>query len=407
MSSAAHPTPAGPQPPTRGFGTLVTAGVLSKLADQFLMFALPLAVLSESGSAGAAVAAFAVRGISFVASPLLGALADRHDRRRLYVLAQVHQAVFILLAALFLGEAWWVAAMIALSGLGGVVSSLSSYFVLIPHLVPQDDRARAVARFSAAVELAKVAGILGAGAVVGLFGGTTAILVNAVIYLAAAAVALNLPRADEAPRAHEPWRRSVAAGFGWLRDDRTTAVLVISMTLANLAIGAVDTVFVTLTAREGLRPEAGAALVASGVAVGALGAACAARLFARRTNHQRILAWQLLSMAGLLVMVVPQTASLAVGYAVICFSLGGSNVVSITLRQDLIPEERAGSVNSVIRMFMTGAVPLSGFVFASSLGIGGVLMWMPSLVLMSVSLAVWAVHTARSGNLVPDAAVER
>jgi uncharacterized membrane protein len=82
-------------------------------------------------------------------------------------------------------------------------------------------------------------------------------------------------------------------------------------------------------------------------------------------------------------------------------ALGFSNVASITYRQQAVPTELAGRVNAVIRMFITGAVPLSGFIYAGSSHLDGFRLWVPALAIAGASVAVWSVyayHRERTGR---------
>lgn len=382
---------------TPAFGVLVTAAMLAKLADYLLLFAVPIAVFEETRSTGTAVATFAFRGLAYVASPVLGALIDRYDRRLMFVCSQLQQAACILLAAIWIDNRWLLAGALALSGLGGVVSTITGLFVLIPAVTAEPDRERAIARFSVAIELTKVVSYVIAGSLVALSGSRVAMIATATFYALAGVVGLLLP----AVAAHAAERRrsliaQITDGFQWLRKSSGGVALVLTMTLANLGVGAVDTVTVATLTERGLSAGFTGIVMAGGLVLGALGAGLGSSWFGARGAARQILSWQALAFIGLLLVAMPWVAFKVAGYGMVSFCLGASNVASINYRQGLIPDQLSGRVNSVIRMFITGALPLSGFIFAwADAALPTNAVWLPGIGLVIASLVVWVMFVRR------------
>ncbi|HEY9335453.1 MAG TPA: hypothetical protein VIQ79_13555, partial [Kribbella sp.] len=117
------------------------------------------------------------------------------------------------------------------------------------------------------------------------------------------------------------------------------------------------------------------------------------RLFVRYSFDGRILAWQLLVAVGCLGFLLPGPVPKAVAYAVACFGFAGSNVNTIRFRQETIPPQLSGRVNSIIRMVIAGSVPLSAFLYGAVVQhTESTLQWVPLTAGTTLAVLVWAVY---------------
>ncbi|WP_328886473.1 MFS transporter [Streptomyces sp. NBC_00316] len=375
---------------------LIGTSVIGKVADYGLMLVAPLAVLSATGSVAGAILTFAFRGIAYAVSPVIGVYLDRYERRGMFAAAQVQQAVCVAVAALFLDQEWVVAGALFLSGLGGVAASLSSQFVLIPELISPDNRARVVARVSSSIEFAKVLGLLSGGVVLAALDARDAALGIAALYAGAGVWAMRLPRVPVEP-ADTSLRNDLAIGFRWLVKPEI-GWLVLSMAVSNLALGGLGSVLVTLMGDRGTNPTVISATLAIGLFIGAWGAQLTPRALPLWSLQSRILLFQAVAAAGFGVLVLePPIWVIILAWSVNSFALGLSNVVSITYRQETIPVHLSGRINSVIRMFIAGAVPLSGMTYALA-EMRGWWLWGPAVLLEAAALLIWLFHTVRGND---------
>jgi MFS family permease len=386
--------PAAATPSRHGaFWAFTTASVLSRVGDQMLMFALPLAVLKNTGSAAAAVIVFAMRGLPYIVSPLLGVLIDRFDRRRMFVAANLLQAVCVVGVAFALDNLYVASALLVVSGLGAVVVGILGYYVLIPDLVEPEWRSRALSHFAACNEVAKLAGPFAAGLVVTLVSSFGAVLLDAASFILAAAVAVVLPALSPPDRGSGHRTDRLRAGFRWIAKSRGVLVLMLTMSVSNLGAGSLDSVFVTYLGRQNISAAVLGGIVTAGPLAGALGAWTSGRLFVRYSFDGRILAWQLLVAVGCLGFLLPGPVPKAVAYAVACFGFAGSNVNTIRFRQETIPPQLSGRVNSIIRMVIAGSVPLSAFLYGAVVQhTESTLQWVPLTAGTTLAVLVWAVY---------------
>ncbi|MFD5424209.1 MFS transporter [Streptomyces sp. NPDC127084] len=376
---------------------LLGSTMLSKVADWQLGIVIPLAVLGATDSVAMSLVSFAMRGVMYVGSPFLGALIDRYDKRAIYVLSQLQQAACLVLLAGLLSDQVAVAGLLLLSGIGGVASTITGQFVLIPRLISEPGRPVAVAKLNSTIEFSKVIGLVLGGAAFSALGAIPAALCIAGLYLLAGATALLLPKV---PSDHGKMdlRRDLAIGFRWV-GKREILWLVVTMSMTNLAIGQLEPALITEFGQRDMNTTVISGVLAVGLLMGAVASRLAPAILPAAGPERRILACQLIAFAGLALVSVPNVPVKLAGFMIECFAVAVSNVASITYRQETIPVEIAGRANATIRMFITGATPLSGFLYAWASRFEGFRFWLPSLCIWVVSIAIWAVYTRQAGRI--------
>jgi MFS family permease len=223
----------------RQFRVLMTAETLSLLGDQLLGVALPLFAFDHLGGASASVLVLLTR---MVPSALLGVwggvVADRVDRRRLFLAACLLRAglVLPLLGAPHGGlplVLLVVVALVALAQLAGPAVGASLPSVVSPETLPSAN-ARLTAR---TVLLGLAAPTLGA-LVYARAGLQAVVLVNVGLYLLSGAVArlLRLP-APARPEGRPGVLADLAGGVRLLTDDPVLGRLILVVSVAMLGLG--------------------------------------------------------------------------------------------------------------------------------------------------------------------------
>lgn len=131
----------------RNFRLVWTGQIISVIGDGMRTMALLWLAKTQSGSNAVVVAVAAAAATPVVlASPVGGWAADRFDRRRLMVGADLHRAVMsaVIAAMLFTGHlsTVWLCTLVALAAFGTAVFE-PTYAATLPTLVPADERAGA------------------------------------------------------------------------------------------------------------------------------------------------------------------------------------------------------------------------------------------------------------------------
>jgi MFS family permease len=371
-----------------------TAASLSSLADGILKVALPLVAVGFTRSptliAGLAFA-FTLPWLVF-ALPV-GALADRLDRRRLMLGANLVRAA--LLAALMFtvlldaGSIWALYAIALCVGTAETVYDTSAQSI-VPQVVRRDQLPRANGRLYAA-ELTTnefagppLAGFLAAAGIV------IALVVPTALWIVAAAALLLVRGSFRVERAQRTTLRSdIAEGLRFLWRHRILRTFTVMVGLFNFTTGATFAIFVLYAvgpaSAMGLSEQAYGWLLAT-FAGGSLAGSFAAEWIERTLGRSHTLAFGFL--AGALSVGVPAltTNPFLIGAA---FLAGGagiiiSNIVMVSLRQQITRNRLLGRVNSAHRLVAWGTKPLgaaAGGLLAQLLGLRAVFAVMGLLAL--------------------------
>lgn len=366
-----HPTPTRSLP--AAYWRQWAASAISNLGDGINFVAMPLLALSLTDDERLiSLVAFA----TFVPWVLLalpvGVIVDRFDRRHLMLLANLVRV--LLFAVIAIGAVsdnlsiWSLFALLIVVGSCEVLFD-SSAQAFLPMLVEPGDLARANGLlFAAEIVAGSIAG-LSIGAVLFEVSPGLPFSSNAASFAVAALLILSIRVTRSASSdPSSPLQPSLRSGLRWLVDHRLLRTLAAMFALTNLGLMFGQGVFVKYAIDElGLDSfEFGLLL-----AITAMGAASGG-----------LVAHRIIDAVGLRVaVVVPYlvfgTAQLVIGLATAAWMVGAAgfvlgfaitvwNVVTVTVRQRLIPGDRFGRVNGVYRWLGAGAsavgVAAGGFV---------------------------------------------
>jgi MFS family permease len=384
------------------FAKLWTANTVSNLGDGVTGVAGPLLMASLTGDPALVAGAALARQLPWLLLSLpSGAYVDRLDRRRLLV------AVNLLRGAVLAGLAvtvWsgavtvlLVYAAFFLLGTGETLADNAS-FALLPGIVPADRLARANARLMAGY-------LVGNQLAAGPFGAWLFVVAaalpfgfDAASFVVAAALVATLRHrrepAEAAPQGRpRRLRADIAEGVRWLWRQPTLRLLAVCLGLMNLTGAGTFAIWV-LWARERLGAEGlGFGVLVTAYAVGGLlGTMLASRL-------EGVLGAAVVLRGGLVVEAVSQlslaltrTAWVA-GATLVLFGAHAMvwGVVTVALRQRLVPGRLLGRVNSVYFLFDLGGAALGtllGGLLARALGITAP-FWVAFAAMTVVAAAAW------------------
>ena len=232
------------------FTRLFAAQLISFAGDWFATVALLGLALQLTGSPAVASLLLVVQTGAFaIASPIAGVLADRYDRRRLMVmadLARVPVALAFLLARD--PDTLWVAfAAVALLSLGAAVFEPTSSASL-PNLVDEGELPEANVLIGSAWGTMLAVGAALGGLVAATLGRDVAFVVNAASFGASALLIVGIRRSFRAPRetvlpAEHPAPGGVAESIRvvlrFARGNRTLAALLLSKTTFGVGTGVI------------------------------------------------------------------------------------------------------------------------------------------------------------------------
>ncbi|HSB86842.1 MAG TPA: MFS transporter [Ilumatobacteraceae bacterium] len=313
-----------------------------------------------------------------------GVITDRVDRKRAMVVADFTRFVLTLFVALaVLGRQSHLPGPNDLTSVHGTQTGL--YLVLLaatlllgtaevlrdncgqtfmPSIVHPDQLEKANGRMWSAEGIANTFVGPPLGSLLLLAAFSLPFFVDAASFFAAAALVALIPGSFRAHRpvdhVQAPWRRELAEGFRWLWANdllRSMAIILGLMNLASMLSGSVLVLF----AQEVL--DIGPFLftiMSFGLAAGAAVGANTAPWLSKKLGSGTCLALTLGSSAAV---------SFVVGLSswwpivMIAFAVGSMlgaswNVITVSLRQTIIPPHLLGRVNSVYRFFAWGMMPI-------------------------------------------------
>ncbi|MBS3941927.1 MAG: MFS transporter [Actinobacteria bacterium] len=347
---------------------LWSSSAMSNLADGVFKVALPLVAIRFTRSPSL------IAGLTFALTlPWLlfalqaGALADRMDRRRLMLAANLARAA--VLAALVLAVVFdlgtiWVLYLVALAvGVAETIYDTSAQSIM-PQIVRREQLSRANGRLYAAELTANqfvgppLGGFLVAAGAVTAFATPAALWLVAVGALVLVRGPFRIPR--EQPTT---MRTDIAEGLRYLRSHRLLRTLAIMVGGFNLASSAAFALFVIFAVGPGSAmglSEPAFGVLLTTMALGSLVGSLLAERIERRLGRARALA---ASIAGSALLVGGPALTADPYLLGGAFFIGGLlivvwNVITVSLRQRITPDRLLGRVNSGYRLVAWGTMPI-------------------------------------------------
>ena len=263
---------------------------MSVAGDQLARVALTLLVFDRTGSSLLAAVTFAASVVpAFVGGVTLSALADRWPRRQVMIACDLGRALLVAIMAL---PGMPLAALVGLLVLVTLISApfTSARAALYPDILAGDRYVVGTAITITTLQFAQALGFVAGGAVVGLFGVRTSLVVDAVTFIVSALIIRIWVRARPAARAvPRPEPESHAGRLTAIRLTLTNPALRTPMLFGWLAA--------FYNVPEGVSAPLAASLGGGAVAVGlilaaqAFGASVGAVGFSRLVAPARRVRW--------------------------------------------------------------------------------------------------------------------
>ena len=319
-----------------------------------------------------------IAGVSFAtALPWLvltlpaGVYIDRFNRKKLMVAVN---AIRTVLYALIAYSAWqgsltiW-SFMLILLGVGccEVIFDMSAQ-AFLPAIVPPDLLEKANGRlYTAEVIANSFVGLpLGAWAFVAAvgipFGANAASFALAALLVST----IHLPSKDQPAVNVQPqsFRADLAEGVKWLWANKLIRTLAIMLGITNMATMFGDAIFVKYAADELGVTGRGYGLLLLLMAIGSIVGGFVGDRIAKRLGPPlaMITSFGVFSTVGLIFFFMPHIWSVAIAVSVMGLAGTTWNIVTVSLRQRIIPAELFGRVNSVYRLIGTGSISLGALI---------------------------------------------
>ncbi|MED7666264.1 MFS transporter [Pseudomonas moraviensis subsp. stanleyae] len=373
---------------------------LSRLADQILLFIVPLVVFQTTNSASWAGLAFFVESLPrFLAFPVCGALCDKFSPIRILHISQVYRAVLCLLAvglyALFGGITW----VVVLSAVCGVLTTqgIMAREVLMPYIFKHYSYTKTLSYSQIADQTGLVLGPLVAALLLEIWAWHWVVLWVAGLFLLADLSMLAWQRLSritlETFEQHQDiWLQPLRIAFGHIRELAALRKIIMLAVGVNLIVG------VTLATSAAMvlgQYSAGKDAYAGLQAAGAVTTIIILFFLARVELPQRVLggvAYTMIAVGALISALSPHLSGYVLGFLLIVGFDKMFNIYMRSIRQRVIPPKDFGKTVGVITLLNNLSQPLAGLLvalFATALGTQGVILVLAVLTILLGALAVW------------------
>jgi MFS family permease len=355
---------------------VVGASAVDGLGDGALAAAMPLltASLTHDPRIVSLVAAAAYLPWLLISLPA-GAIIDRANHARVMWISQLGQAVVVATLAVVIAAGAASAPLVIgaafLVGIGEVMFGNASQSIL-PSVVRAEQLPRANGRLYIVQTISQSFAGPPLGSVLFVAAAALPFGLDAATFAASAALIMTIPRRlDAVPAPRISLRRSIAEGLRYLAAHRLLRTLAVVLGLNNLA-GTLGTATVVLFATQtlGMSEQLFGTLFlgsAVGAVIGGLVAPTVVRLLGELPSI--IVGAAIMAAPYLSAAFVTDGFQLAALLAVTGFAVILWNVVTVSLRQRVVPPELLGRVNSVYKMIGWGLIPvgavLGGWVAAT------------------------------------------
>lgn len=348
---------------------LVIGGqAVSAVGDAVSFTAFPLLVLALTGS-GAAMGIVGVLGTlpDLLIGLPAGAWADRWDRRRTIILADIGRALLtalIPLSALVGWDTMTVLLLVTFPINALRVLFMSAWTASIPMLVGTDRVARAQGVIEAIFSLSFIVGPVLAGLLVATIGPVATIGVDALSFVASAVAMSLVRRRLQRERTSEPRHlvREIGDGVSYLVRQPVLRMAVLFWSCVTVVTAPlVPAIIFLLDQERGADPSA-TGLILSGWGIGWLVGALVAGRLANGRAGLLMLASNALTSLVVIAFVTVQEPVVMAALSAAAGALGAVGLIPyVTLRATITPNELLGRVGSTARVLTLGLQPVGLF----------------------------------------------
>ncbi|CAN2981637.1 MULTISPECIES: MFS transporter [Pseudomonas] len=345
---------------------------LSRLADQILLFIVPLIVFQTTQSVSWAGLAFFAESLPrYLAFPVCGALCDRFSPVRILHISQVYRALACVVAmacyGLFDGIHW----LVMLSALCGVLTTqgIMAREVVMPHIFGQYTYAKTLSYSQIADQSGLVLGPLVAALILEVWAWPWVVLGVAVLFVLADLAMLIWQRNTmvnlEIHQQHPGiWLQPLRTAFGHIFSRVELKRIIVLAVGVNLIVGVtLATSAAMVTGHYAAGKDAYALLQAAGALV------TIAILFylARSSLKLKVLgglSYSMITVGALITALSPGVWDYAVGFLLVSGFDKMFNVYLRSTRQRVIPVQDFGKTVGVMTLLNNLAQPLAGLMIA-------------------------------------------
>ncbi|MDB5101881.1 MAG: hypothetical protein JWM80_6302 [Cyanobacteria bacterium RYN_339] len=323
-----------------------------------------------------------------------GAVADRHDKRKILFICQLVQIVLALVVGwLILTHQIAMIHVIVIAVLLGISNAfeMPAASALVPDLVAKDEIGAAIALDRATFHGTRLVGPAIAGLAISAYGEASAFFINAATFLPLTLVLMTLPPRPLGTEEEEEQRgEGMGAGIAYVKGDKPTLAMIALIASTTCFVFPAMTVLMPLYAKDVLLlPPQGMGMLMSISAIGSL-AGSGLLLGIRRERRLPAIA---IAAAGVALAMqgMAQAQGLVQGSAVmVLLTISMSTMMGLanTVVQERAPAQLRGRVSAIAGLSFFGLMPLAGLLMS------GLSDWLGMRHAFAISGVIFAVAAA-------------
>lgn len=405
----------------RKFLWFISGQTICEFGSAIHLFVLPWLLLNLTGSPAILGIAMAIGFLPYLLLTLpFGALADRHDRKKLMIVANAGR--LLLTASIpigaFFGDLNPVHLFLVQGGMS-IMAALfdAAYVASLPSIVSKNQLQEANSALQAGISVSQISGPAIAGLLVSWIGGSITLTFTAFSFLVSIlslkriTSSFKVERDELYPLTTKILLKQIGEGVKYVTGHNLIRTLTLLAMMINLSALTMNPAMVYRLQTEMGLDSSMAGIVMSGWGVGTvIGSVIAAKYLKRyRIGVIMFLSLSLQIITPFLVTIVKQTAVMTIAYTIYGFAIVIWNVQSLSLRQSLIPSELLGRAGSTIRFLVFATIPV-GMIIGGTLSqyFGAVAAFLFSGI-VQLTIWIWAIHhrlfkTEIPGNKLTQAA---
>ncbi|WP_250465938.1 MULTISPECIES: MFS transporter [unclassified Caballeronia] len=346
----------------------VAARFLSALADQFLLFAVPLTIFKSTGELKYSGLAFVIEWIPrIVFFPLAGFVADRLKPGHLFSGIEFGRALVLIIALALIacGVSTFgvLSVMMAFLSIAYILSFVGSE-AMLPRNLAASELPKAHSMLQAVEQITQVAGPALA-ALISVWDGLNPLLMLGAAMFGTASVILfgfkTQPMPADQSFSLRALRQSNQQALKVLMQNKVLFHLSALTWVVNLVYGAALVVSAAVVVKVFGLPESRFGLLQTVAAIASIGACTLVPRIARKLGLPAlgISSFCAMILAGLVLALSNQYAVYLVGYSALMACDGAFSVYIRTVRSQIIPKEHLGKTTGVIGLMNMCSIPLS------------------------------------------------
>ncbi|CAK1229968.1 MFS family (AraJ) [Fructobacillus tropaeoli] len=368
----------------KSFHLLWLSFLVSTLGDWMYRLALPIIVLSKTGSAYHAATAFGISFIPWVLFSLIGGvLADSYSKRKILVVGNIFASIFscFLLFTLSIKNINFTFLCLVVFLLASVDPLIHpSFKSIIPEIIKRDDYVKANALIQTIDNTLTILGPLAGGSVIMLIGGINALWFDTFSFILSACILYALPKTEKGHTKKmtlNTIKKDILDGVKYSFQQKVIFSGSLMFFMTNFALNMFEANYIFYMTKALGYPLIDATIALSIGGVGALIAGPVSSLIVERFRSGVLLSIStvLAGLSTLLLLINTNYIYIGVILGLVSF-FGTINVITyFTLRQRTVPSDQLGRVVSVTRMVSYASIPVGSWFGGLLLNQGVSMAW--------------------------------